>query len=298
MTYLNGKKIITVLQKVASKDVYNNVSNPNLIINGDFKVNQRGEFSYSNEDGLIKYTVDRFKINTTHTTMVSQMSNGVSIYVEATNQYTEQRVFEYDFENKDTENLLGKTVTFSMDIKALAGTCKFRVYMDSTIVTTTNITSAGKFVFKFTVPISGTSLKLAILNDPVELAILVGYMKLELGSMATANIPRPYAEELALCQRYYQKLYLQGSALFPNSTSTAYPCIKTIQTMRNSMTIKVVQNGTVRGQGASKDVTSLTYHAYFDNMVRLFLKRTEADLVANQIYVFGTGEIEVDAEIY
>lgn len=34
-------------------------------------------------------------------------------------------------------------------------------------------------------------------------------VKLELGSVATPFVPRPYGEELALCQRYYQRQMMQ-----------------------------------------------------------------------------------------
>ena len=42
-------------------------------------------------------------------------------------------------------------------------------------------------------------------------SIYIQYMKLELGSVATPLIPRKTGEELALCQRYYQKSYAQGT---------------------------------------------------------------------------------------
>ena len=37
-----------------------------------------------------------------------------------------------------------------------------------------------------------------------DINIDIEYVKLEMGELATPLSPRPYAEELAMCQRYYQ----------------------------------------------------------------------------------------------
>jgi len=72
-------------------------------------------------------------------------------------------------------------------------------------------------------------------------SIYIQWVKLELGSVATPLIPRSTGEELALCQRYYQKSYLQtvfagavtsaGSELFHMSglTSLDYEMTKNVR---------------------------------------------------------------------
>ncbi len=59
-------KVLGAINKIANGELSvntasfaENVSNPNLLINGDFKVNQRGESTYSTTN---KYTVDRWKL--------------------------------------------------------------------------------------------------------------------------------------------------------------------------------------------------------------------------------------------
>ena len=48
-------------------------------------------------------------------------------------------------------------------------------------------------------------------------SVYIQYMKFELGSVATPLIPRKTGEELALCQRYYQKSYVPGG--FPGDAT-------------------------------------------------------------------------------
>jgi len=48
-------------------------------------------------------------------------------------------------------------------------------------------------------------------------SIYIQWMKLEIGSVATPLIPRSTGEELALCQRYYQKSYIPGT--FPGAST-------------------------------------------------------------------------------
>ena len=51
--------------------------------------------------------------------------------------------------------------------------------------------------------IKNTSLHQLQLNLVGESSVELYYIKLERGSIATPLVPRPYAEELLLCQRYY-----------------------------------------------------------------------------------------------
>ena len=67
---------------VENSKTANNVSNPNLLINGDFKVNQRGQSSYT---GMSGYTVDRWQIGGNSSLSVEEngitfVSNGITSF--------------------------------------------------------------------------------------------------------------------------------------------------------------------------------------------------------------------------
>lgn len=185
------------------------LSNPNLLINGDFRVNQRGQSSYSNFAN--KYCVDRWLTRGSNVT-VTPMDYGCSVSVRGTGQY--YPVLEQIIE--DYASLIGKTVTLSANIKSVSANLQTNQYCirircydtNNELITTSEswITTAGNYSCTFTIP-SNTKKVSCVLykNAEVGCAFEIEYMKLEIGSVATPYSPRPYAEELALCQRYYQK---------------------------------------------------------------------------------------------
>jgi hypothetical protein len=85
--------------------------NPNLLINGDFQVWQRGT-SFSSQD-FMQYTADRWFIVSTDgnsTTTVTKVDNGLKV----TQSLLETGcVALYRMEEKDLKNIRGKTVTLS-----------------------------------------------------------------------------------------------------------------------------------------------------------------------------------------
>ncbi|MBR2391279.1 MAG: hypothetical protein IKB06_02175 [Clostridia bacterium] len=147
-----GTYVIPKAIHAESADVANNVSNPNLLINGNFKVNQRGESTYSTAG---RYTVDRWRL----------VSGSVSV---ASNGIVLNGTISQTLEHTPTE-----IVTPSVDNTAGGVSCSY---------------SNGVF-------------KITATNK------LVKWAKLEIGTTPTPFSPRPYAEELAMCQRYYQVYY-------------------------------------------------------------------------------------------
>ena len=191
-------------------DEENTICNPNLLINGDFRVNQRGFTNYdhapANSGG---YTIDRWWMAVGATTIVN---NDGSITIQNTSGVPNRHLIQF-FE--DYTKLLGKTFTFSMKVKnAIAGD-KWKVaFYDgenlfgetegsyenngeniiSATITMANAITTGRKKLGLIVYTRQT----ATLND----TITIEYVKLEIGSIATPYSPRPYAEELAMCQRY------------------------------------------------------------------------------------------------
>ena len=184
-------------------------SNPNLLINGDFRnpVNQRRKSSY-NVNG--EYTIDRWRfINDNNGTMT--INDG---YISISNGVANNTYLQYNYDT-DMKVLEGEKVTFTIVYKSTA-TYRLNSF----------IGSAEEDVNIYLTPIDDWTVKTLTLDlsswkysiGKVESSIIlqsydgssftngtldVKYIKLELGSVATPFIPRLYGEELALCQRYY-----------------------------------------------------------------------------------------------
>lgn len=177
--------------------------NPNLLINGDFRVNQRGENSYTfSPSGTKIYTVDRWRLSgqsTASTVTVTPISKGITITMNTAGTTTTYLINPIE----ELDKLRGKTLTLSLS------------------------TPNGIKSLTFTVPSSGTGgasavaittgLNLRLYTQPNFLEITIDILptftgsydiywaKLELGEVATPFSPRPYAEELEMCKRYYVK---------------------------------------------------------------------------------------------
>lgn len=204
------------VEKISTKDKISQLSNPNILINPDFKINQRNIKTVTTTDGTQKYTVDRWKTfqrTTDSITITTALSTGKAsgITLRASNecwvlgQYTE-----------NFSDYAGKTVTVSAKIKRMTGI--WRVFVSDTdsnyhIFDFWNITDG---IIKGTCMIGANPTRLLTcfhflgsVSPGGEVTptgsgeISVEWIKLEVGDTATAYmLPEP-ATELAKCQRYY-----------------------------------------------------------------------------------------------
>lgn len=189
---------------VENSKTANNVSNPNLLINGDFKVNQRGQKQYT---GMSGYTVDRWKNSGTYVDVNQDETITVSHFGGW--NYCYQPV-------EDFKSLRGKTVTLSVKIKNISYTSGKPVISINDGVSSTNsaqIFEAGTFFVTKTISTDATKLDCRLLLNNTAMAsgeisdivATIEWAKLEVGETPTTFVPRLYAEELALCQRFYWK---------------------------------------------------------------------------------------------
>ena len=192
---------------------------PNLLINGDFKVWQRGEtFDRTSIAGRF-YTADRW------TAFRGGYNAGANVvkdgkYIKVTNpndgNYT---ALGYSFEEKDITSIAGKILTLSCKIKAASNlTMRIALWYSPNGIT---IPGNGGFINVATKDVDLSSnwtlyqITGILPSDAkglyVELAMEKAgqywfeYAKLEVNDHATPIIPRSYAEELAMCQRYYER---------------------------------------------------------------------------------------------
>lgn len=212
----------------------------NKIINGDFRIWQRGT-SFSNPSG--SYTADRWLAasgGTVSGDTLSQQSHTVGqtdvpgepqyFFRFAAGATTNNRVWGQRIE--DVRTLAGQTITLSFYAKANTNHSSTIEYSQnfgsggssSVAFGTTSYsltTSWQRFTFTTAAPsISGKTigtssyLEINVIRSlsAASVTIDISNIQLELGSIATPFENRPYGLELALCQRYYETSYDPGIA--------------------------------------------------------------------------------------
>lgn len=222
------------------------ISNPNLLINPDFKVNQRGLTEYSGPSG---YCVDAWVRNTGVTVNVREY--GISLeYSTETNPTIYQRI-------ENSERFCGKAVTISAfvgdTVVHATGT------VPSSLATNDVLFRAYLKDFSTEYSDSDAHIRLQVNNNQLlfvleELPVVNG-AKLELGSVATPFVPPNPATELAKCQRYamvlaaltrFHSTLCTGSVIdFFIPTSTTLRITPTIPTDEMGMRVRDADNTNV-----------------------------------------------------
>lgn len=159
-------------------------SNPNLLINPDFKINQRGATSYEQRG----YSVDRWKI--WNVTVTPSTSGGITV---KSDKYSDTgNILQY------LENATEGDSTLSCYVTSVSGTVTMVADDDSQVILKQglNVLHISKSTKSFKIFLNrGTSITLK-------------WVKLEQGKVATAFIVPNYADELMKCRRYYNFMVL------------------------------------------------------------------------------------------
>lgn len=197
-----NKSIIIQLNEMENN--INQLSNPNLLINGDFRIWQRGDNIICTPG--IKYTADRWAMwNGANNTNISKASNSLKWQCGSNDNLIQMVEMPI--------SIIGKDLTLSCFIKAPLGVTVGIQAMgvstlnEETTPSTQNYVGTGvwsKVVINIPTKFNNkdlfkVSFGCGVNNVPIELT----NVKLEVGTKATPFIPRPYGEELTLCQRYY-----------------------------------------------------------------------------------------------
>lgn len=186
--------------------VNSNFSNPNLLINGDFRINQRGQTSYS---GSNKYTVDRWKTDALASIVNVNSDCSITVGISGATTAGPRNPFTQPIE--DFEKLKGQTVTFSIKYSDLVEDISksVRIAINDGVSASVKTLTSSSGIVSVTRTISENATRVMVSvtgnSSAINYSLKLYYAKLEIGSVATALSPRPYAEELALCQRYFQK---------------------------------------------------------------------------------------------
>ena len=218
------------------------ISNPNLLDNPWFTVNQRG-FSTSNTNG---FTVDRWQVLQAAGT-ISLVSGAINI-----DPTVSGTVFLWGQTIEDAHSkLAGKTVTLSVMLSD--GTIKSKSFIyptDSPRDRQINNVHLGSTHYFELYEYSSGHTRVGYYNDGGAIpsaSITIKAIKLELGSVSTlAQDTAPnYATELLKCQRYFENdiiffKYINGQTIIDNSVAFKVP-------KRTTPTITVYSNDDTSG---------------------------------------------------
>lgn len=275
-----------------------NSSNPNLLINGDFKINQRGSSTYTCTKN--EYTVDRWLGSNNLT--VTKIASGVTLSNTSTSAST---TFVQKLE-EPYSSFAGQSLTLSAKIDG-------EIYSLTITFASSSPTSQGTIASKEIK--TGVSLTLTYFaNDIFSVGITLSsgksltltFIKLELGATATAFAPRTTAEELALCQRFYQDLGVDGigystfGAISYNSESYyGINCpINLIAELRVKPTVTIKTFPYIRNYNNlnNQAIALIDIISFKDNSLILQLITNGAE--HGVIYATYNGSVSLDAEIY
>ena len=257
----------------------------NLIINGDFKVDQRGYSGTTSSDGT-KYTLDRWtNYFATTITKGQEVIDGRNRNFLSLNSASfgdiGQRI-------EDSNLISGQTISVSFWARGWSGSTDVKFQVGNNIDAglwdqNFTLTSSWKYyTFTYTVPafsnVNGTAYSyLAFQSNVAGINWNIAEVQLELGSTATPFEHRSYGEELALCKRYYQHNPFSNEQSIINTvqgrskTSNIYEFFTTPfeVEMRTTPTITLLGNGTVGSiryvttpsSGAGVDLTPYSWGA-------------------------------------
>lgn len=271
----NGTKRSTLTQ--LSEYIGTKFSNPNLLINPDFKINQRGATSYSSN----VYTVDRWRINNG---TVKTSSSGVTVTLNKKGQFIQV-----------LENALNGTYTATIKVTSITGDCA--LFLNSHSI---QLNKAGTFTITENGSITGVSL-----YKPTDgtCTINVEYIKLEKGSIATPFVAPNPAEELVKCKRYFLKLPMSLIAYGLNNI--LFVSVPEVMDMRDSLTIGALGDGVenyIRYEGASKKIvvdTSKCSASKLSGYVKVIASNVSNEISSKIVSLgFNNFAITIDAEIY
>lgn len=180
---------------------YSAFSNPNLLDNPDFKINQRGMSEYS---GIGVYTVDRWLVS--NNGLIVKIENGSLILTNCSSTYPH---FRQKLENPIA--YAGQTVTLSVKFSFIdrSSNTKFRLALasgeDSSAWTWQfkDFSNDGVVSVTFKIEDRLNAVSLILVGD-VPSSVKIEWIKLEIGKVATPFIPPNPATELLKCQRYLQ----------------------------------------------------------------------------------------------
>ena len=280
----------------AQKSVWDELSNPNLLINPDFRINQRGQSEYSSG-----YTVDSWYIGGNKCT-VTPGSDGILI-TSAINPDANTHAFWQKFENPFAP---GK-YTLSLNVSEVSGAWSARIrtvnasgdYVDSYY---TSFLHKGVNSVSVDLPegeyISAVSAGINV-GTEVGNSVKFAWVKLEVGDGATPFVSPDPAVELLKCQRYLYKLTQWGRVRLCEYTANFLRfAIATPVAMRAKPSLINADNLVVRSLNINEELPGFTYEVDSCPGNQILIKANKANhSVTDGTIVASGGDVLFSAEL-
>lgn len=259
----------------------NKFSNPNLLINPNFKINQRGSVNYARNG----YTVDRWKITNG---IVKPQSNGIIVTLNNEGLLTQS-----------FEKALSGTYTATIKVTSITGDCVLSIGSHSL-----QLNKAGTF----SITENGSIADISLRKTTGTCTIAIEWIKLEQGSVATHFVEPNKAEELAKCQ-YYTVIFEPWRTILNANTDSSVINIDTRCKMRTKPTVSYItlKSGTANQFNFVSILSSKAYLALKTNNWTSFIDSKNEVVVVNTGSGISSGafgqvtfdnNLMLDAEIY
>nr|DAK84611.1 MAG TPA: tail fiber protein [Caudoviricetes sp.] len=262
-------------------------SNPNLLINPDFKINQRGKSTYSSTGAGA--TVDRW-LGTNAKTVVNSDNTVTVSSLSGTGYFTQHE-----------ENISYGKHTYSIYVQAITGTVK--AFYKSKNSKDIELGTLKQGLNTFTSVDDG--FKSFFLNIAGGSSVTLKYVKVEQGTVATAFIAPNMAEEITKCKRYFQVLNVfegfVGSVSYWHLYTKFY--VGAMRTTSPTITANV-SSATINLSGDNTDRklqlgNSITPTMYLNELIITHKSATNFGYNAFTACIFRSAiTYNVDAEIY
>lgn len=279
----------------------NEISNPNILINGDLKFNQRLMTSYY---GPNVYGPDRWKVVDELAGISGTNDSSWEISLEDVETAGERIVLSQKIENY--KPLLGKTVTCTLNYKNLTedvqNSVKLCIY-DGVNSTETTIFKT-KTVAVVTANISETATQVEVrvktTDAGLNMSLKMYNCKLEIGPFSTHFLPKPYGEELADCQRFYQPVQVLGATNAPATETTILVNANLVNSLRTKPTATILFGSrmpSLTGNGETIACNGVMVKSINQSSVVLQFN-AKANLTLKQLYSLSECNVALDSELY
>lgn len=266
----------TELDAVANQfiaDVNANVTHDNLLINGNFAINQRGGTVYPNTNTW-KCSVDRWKY-------IGLMTVTAKDYGTVTLAKENNADATYFVQSLD--RVLGGNCVLSFEITAIDGT--LAVYIEGGDGEIQTYTEPGTYSIQSTQGASAVVFRL----DGETTVVVLAWAKLEHGLIVTPFYPRPYTEELRLCHYYYQVYNTAPIRAFSSDNTKIYFGFILIDPIRKGAAFTMT--GLLNASAVEMARTVTGYHLNETTLVNITF---DSDVGTSGAYL----SFNIDAEVY
>ena len=289
----------------------------NILINGDYRISQRGDYTSATSVTNGAYLLDRAKnylvgVTGTAQQLTNQVVNGTyeNTWKYVATSSASGRIGSYQLVE---DWYKGETLTLSAWVKSNNANARIVVYDGATntsssthtgggaweklTVTATQSASAGQlYVYSAIISSSVGSVSISS-SDYIETAMF----QLERGSTATDFERRHTGEELALCQRYFVKFpsgagYFAGNAVGSNRIDTGFPLSVPLRTVPSVESNGYLTHRSGNANSSANQITTDPYNGLSSSIKLRCGGHSVTDEVAYVITIFSA-DLNLDAEL-